>query len=126
MKSVIHTDKAPPAAGPYSQAIVANGMVFTAGQIGLDPHTRQFAGQSIQEQTRQVFANLSAVLAAAGCTFADCVKSTVFLKDMNDFAAMNSVYSEYFPANPPARTTVQAARLPIDALIEIELIAVLP
>jgi len=126
MKVVIHTDKAPPAAGPYSQAIVANGMVFTAGQVGLDPQTRQFAGPSIQEQTRQVFANLSSVLAAAGCTFADCVKSTVFLKDMNDFAAMNAIYSEYFPANPPARTTVQAARLPIDALIEIELIAVLP
>lgn len=126
MKKIIHTDEAPPAAGPYSQAVVAANVVYTAGQIGLDPNTRQFAGSSIQDQTRQVFSNLSAVLRAAGCDFGDVVKATVFLKDMNDFAAMNAIYGEYFPSNPPARSTVQVARLPIDALIEIELIAVLP
>ncbi|MBK8134849.1 MAG: RidA family protein [Anaerolineae bacterium] len=126
MKKIIHTDEAPPAAGPYSQAVVANNVVYTAGQIGLNPQTRQFAGDSIQDQTRQVFSNLRAVLHAAGCDFGDVVKATVFLKDMTDFAAMNAIYGEYFAANPPARSTVQVARLPIDALIEIELIAVLP
>jgi 2-iminobutanoate/2-iminopropanoate deaminase len=126
MKTVIHTDKAPPAAGPYSQAVVANGFVYTAGQIGTDPATRQFAGSMIQEQTRQVLNNLVAVLEAAGCTFADVVKATVFLKDMNDFAAMNAIYGEYFQTNPPARSTVQVARLPLDALVEIELVAALP
>mgnify|MGYP005821206969 CR=1 FL=1 len=126
MKTVIHTPDAPPAAGPYSQAIVANGMVFTAGQLGIDPKTKQFAGETIEAQTRQVLTNLSTVLSAAGASLADCVKATVFLKDMNDFAAMNAVYAEFFPDAPPARTTVQAARLPIDALVEIELVAVLP
>lgn len=126
MKTIIHTDKAPPAAGPYSQAVAANGFVYTAGQIGTDPVTRLFAGSTVQEQTRQVLNNLVAVLEAAGCTFADVIKATVFLSDMNDFAAMNAIYAEYFQTNPPARSTVQVARLPLDALVEIELVAVLP
>ena len=96
MKTIIHTDKAPPAAGPYSQAVAANGFVYTAGQIGTNPATRQFAGTTVEEQTRQVLNNLVAVLEAAGCTFADVVKATVFLSEMNNFAAMNAVYSEYF------------------------------
>ncbi|GIK29555.1 MAG: RidA family protein [Chloroflexi bacterium] len=126
MKTIVHTDHAPPAVGPYSQAVIANGVVYTAGQVGVDPTTRQFTGPGIEEQTRQVFANLRAVLTAAGCAFDDVVKATVFLADMNDFAAMNTIYAEYFPSNPPARSTVQVARLPIDARIEIELIAVVP
>lgn len=126
MKTIIHTDKAPPAAGPYSQAVAANGFLYTAGQLGTDPATSQFAGITIEEQTRQVLTNLTAVLEAAGCTFANVVKATVFLSDMNNFAAMNAVYSEYFQINPPARSTVQVARLPLDALVEIELVAALP
>ncbi|MBK9122069.1 MAG: RidA family protein [Chloroflexi bacterium] len=126
MKTIVHTDQAPPAAGPYSHAVIANGVVYTAGQVGVDPVTRQFAGPSIEAQTRQVFANLKAVLAAAGCTFDNVVKATVFLADMNDFVNMNAIYAEYFPVSPPARSTVQVARLPIDARIEIELVAVLP
>lgn len=126
MKTIIHTDKAPPAAGPYSQAVAANGFVYTAGQIGTNPATRQFAGSTVEEQTRQVLNNLVAVLEAAGCTFADVVKATVFLNNMNDFAAMNAIYAEYFQTNPPARSTVQVARLPLDALVEIELVAALP
>lgn len=126
MKTIIHTDKAPPAAGPYSQAVTANGFVYTAGQVGVDPATRQFAGDTIEAQTRQVLNNLVAVLEAAGCTFADVVKATVFLSDMNNFAAMNAIYGEYFQTNPPARSTVQVARLPLDAKVEIELVAALP
>ena len=126
MKTIIHTDKAPPAAGPYSQAVTANGFVYTAGQVGVDPATRQFSGDTIEAQTRQVLNNLVAVLEAAGCTFADVVKATVFLSDMNNFAAMNAIYGEYFQTNPPARSTVQVARLPLDAKVEIELVAALP
>lgn len=126
MKTIVHTDQAPPAVGPYSQAVIANGVVYTAGQVGVDPVTRQFAGPDIAAQTRQVFANLKAVLTAAGCGFEHVVKATVFLADMDDFADMNAVYAEYFPVSPPARSTVQVARLPIDARIEIELVAVLP
>lgn len=126
MKQIVHTDKAPPAAGPYSQAVIANGFVYTAGQLGVMPETRQFAGDTIEAQTRQVFANLTAVLEAAGCTLADVAKANVFLTDMNDFSAMNAVYAGYFTDNPPARSTVQVARLPLDALVEIELIAALP
>jgi 2-iminobutanoate/2-iminopropanoate deaminase len=126
MKTIIHTDKAPPAAGPYSQAVTTNGFVYTAGQVGVDPATRQFAGDTIETQTRQVLNNLVAVLEAAGCTFADVVKATVFLSDMNNFAAMNAIYGEYFQTNPPARSTVQVARLPLDAKVEIELVAALP
>lgn len=126
MKTIIHTNNAPPAAGPYSQAIVANGFVYTAGQLGMSPETKQFVGPTVEAQTRQALENLSAVLQQAGCGLEHAVKATVFLKDMNDFAAMNGVYAEFFPANPPARTTVQVARLPADGLVEIDLVAVLP
>lgn len=123
MNEVVSTDKAPGAIGPYSQAIKANGMVFCSGQIPIDPATGDFVSENIAEQTVQVFKNLSAVLEAAGSSLEKVVKTTVFLADMNDFAAMNEVYSKYFVANKPARATVQAARLPRDAKVEIECIA---
>lgn len=126
MKTIVHTDSAPPAAGPYSQAVVANGFVFTAGQLGLDPQTRQFVAGGVAEQTHQVLKNLRAVLEAAGTSFEHAVKAVVFLKDMNDFAAMNAVYAEYLGENSPARSTVQVARLPLDGLVEIELVALIP
>lgn len=126
-KTIVHTDAAPPAAGPYSQAVIANGFVFTAGQLGLDPATRQFVAGGVAEQTRQALANLSAVLAAAGTGFEHVVKAVVFLNDMNDFAAMNAVYAEIVGVeNAPARSTVQVARLPLDGLVEIEFVAVIP
>ncbi|MBK9165325.1 MAG: RidA family protein [Acidobacteria bacterium] len=120
---VISTEKAPGAIGPYSQAIVANGMVFCSGQIPIDPATGDFVSEDVSEQTEQVFKNLSAVLEAAGASLESVVKTTVFLADMNDFAAMNEVYGRYFDTNKPARATVQAARLPRDARVEIECIA---
>ena len=122
-KQTISTDKAPGAVGPYSQAIVANGMVFTAGQIPLIPGTKSLVEGDIQAQTRQVFANLTAVLEAAGTSLDKAVKTTVFLKDLNDFTAMNEIYATFFPSNPPARSTVQVAKLPMDALVEIEVVA---
>ena len=121
----VSTDKAPGAIGPYSQAIKANGMVFCSGQIPIDPATGNFVSDAVAEQTEQVFKNLSEVLAAAGASLEKVVKTTVFLADMNDFAEMNEVYSKYFTDNKPARATVQAARLPRDAKVEIECIAVL-
>ena len=124
MNEVVSTDKAPGAIGPYSQAIKANGMVFCSGQIPIDPATGDFASEDIAEQTVQVFKNLAAVLEAAGSGLERVVKTTVFLADMNDFAAMNEVYGKYFTENKPARATVQAARLPRDAKVEIECIAV--
>jgi 2-iminobutanoate/2-iminopropanoate deaminase len=124
-KTVIHTEKAPGAVGPYSQAIIANGMVFTAGQVPLVPGTKSLVEGGIQEQTRQVLQNVKAVLEAAGTNLGNVVKTTVFLSDMNNFAAMNEVYSTFFPENPPARSAMQVARLPLDALVEIETIAVL-
>jgi 2-iminobutanoate/2-iminopropanoate deaminase len=114
---------APRAAGPYSHAIVAGDFVFTAGQAGLDPATRQLA-EGIEAQTRQALRNVAAILEAAGTSMANVVKTTVFLANMDDFQAMNAVYAEFFPENPPARTTVQAARIPLDALVEIEAVAV--
>lgn len=126
-KSAIHTDNAPAAAGPYSQGIeTGSGFVFTAGQLGVDPATRTFVEGGVQEQTRQAIRNAEAILVQAGCTLADVVKTTVFLKDMNDFAAMNSVYAEFFGDVPPARSTIEVARLPLDGLVEIETIAVKP
>jgi 2-iminobutanoate/2-iminopropanoate deaminase len=119
----ISTDKAPGAIGPYSQAIKANGMVFCSGQIPIDPATGNFVSDVVAEQTEQVFKNLSEVLAAAGTSLEKVVKTTVFLADMNDFAEMNEVYSRFFTDNKPARATVQAARLPRDAKVEIECIA---
>lgn len=124
MKEIISTDKAPGAIGPYSQAIKANGMVFCSGQIPIDPATGEFVSSEIVEQTEQVFKNLIAVLEAAGTSLENVVKATVFLADMADFAAMNDVYARYFSETKPARATVQAARLPRDARVEIECIAV--
>lgn len=124
MNEVVSTDKAPGAIGPYSQAIKANGLVFCSGQIPIDPATGSFVSDDIAEQTVQVFKNLTAVLEASGSGLAKVVKTTVFLADMNDFTAMNEVYAQYFIENKPARATVQAARLPRDAKVEIECIAV--
>jgi 2-iminobutanoate/2-iminopropanoate deaminase len=123
MNEAVSTEKAPGAIGPYSQAVKANGMVFCSGQIPIDPATGNFVSDDVAEQTVQVFKNLQAVLGAAGSGFDKVVKTTVFLADMNDFAAMNEVYGQYFTENKPARATVQAARLPRDAKVEIECIA---
>ena len=122
-KETVSTDKAPGAIGPYSQAVKAAGMVFCSGQIPIDPATGSFVSDDVAAQTRQVLVNLSAVLNAAGSSLENVVKTTVFLADMEDFAAMNNVYSEFFNENKPARATVQAARLPKDARVEIECIA---
>ena len=122
-KEVIQSDRAPLPIGPYSQAIRAGGLLYLAGQIALDPSTGQFLGGDIKTQTRRVLQNLSAVLEAAGSSMDRVVKTTVFLKDMNDFGPMNEEYGSYFKELPPARSTVQAARLPRDALVEIDVIA---
>ena len=124
MKEIISTDKAPDAIGPYSQAVKTGDMVFCSGQIPIDPATGEFVSGDVAEQTRQVLKNLSAVLEAAGTDLNNVVKTTVFLADMNDFTAMNEVYAEFFSENKPARATVQAARLPRDARVEIDCIAV--
>jgi len=123
MKEVVLTARAPKPIGPYSQAIKSNGLLFLSGQVALDPQTNEFVGSDIRQQTERVFENIKGVLEAAGANFNHVVKTTVFLKDINDFAAMNEVYARYFAAAPPARSTVQAARLPKDALVEIEVIA---
>ncbi|NPA30717.1 MAG: RidA family protein [Chloroflexi bacterium] len=125
-KRIIHTDAAPAAIGPYSQAVRAGDFVFTAGQIGLDPATGQMVVGGVEAQTRQALRNLQAVLEAAGASLSQVVKTTVFLQDMNDFAAMNAVYAEFFAAEPPARSAVQAAALPKGALVEIEAVAYSP
>jgi 2-iminobutanoate/2-iminopropanoate deaminase len=126
-KEIIQTDKAPVAIGPYSQAVsVPEGrMIFTAGQIPIDPQTALSVGNDIETQTRQVLKNLTTVLEAAGATLADVVKTTVFLKNMSDFAKMNGVYSEFFTSKYPARSAVEVARLPKDVLVEIECIAII-
>jgi 2-iminobutanoate/2-iminopropanoate deaminase len=123
MKTVIASTEAPVAVGPYSQAIATGNLVFCAGQIPLDPATGNIIDGDVTAQTRRVIENIKAVLAAADATLNDVVKSTVFLLDMNDFAAMNAVYAEYFAAPFPARSTIQVARLPKDARVEIEVIA---
>ena len=125
MKTQVQTDKAPKAIGPYSQGIVANGFVFCSGQIPIDPATGELNTGTIEEQTRLVLKNLGAVLEAAGSSYDDVVKCTVFLHDMNDFAKMNEVYAEFFKAPSPARAAVQVARLPRDVKVEIEAIALL-
>jgi 2-iminobutanoate/2-iminopropanoate deaminase len=122
-KSAVQTAAAPAAIGPYSQAIVSGDLVFTSGQIPLDPATGQLVAGDIRAMTERVLDNLGAVLAAAGCTFADVVKTTLFLADMADFAAVNEVYGKRFSAAPPARSTVQVAQLPKGARVEIEAIA---
>jgi 2-iminobutanoate/2-iminopropanoate deaminase len=123
MKEQIGTDTAPKALGPYSQAIKANGFVFASGQVSIDPATGQIVEGAIREQTHQVLTNLAHVLQAAGSSLAQAVKVTVFLADLGDFAEMNEVYADFFPSPPPARTTVQVSRLPRDARIEIDVIA---
>lgn len=122
MREIIATDKGPKAIGPYSQAVKANGFIFTAGQVAFDPATGQLIEGDVARQTARVFENLKAIVEAAGSSLDRAVKATVFLKDMNDFAAMNEVYARYFPANPPARSTVEAARLPRDVRVEIDLV----
>lgn len=124
-KRVISTDQAPAAIGPYSQAIAvqASELVFCSGQIALDPATKNIVDGGIEVQTERVLDNVKAVLAAAGCSFGDVVKTTIFLADMNDFAKVNELYAKRFPSDPPARSTVQAARLPRDVKVEIEVIA---
>lgn len=124
-RQIVHTDQAPAAIGPYSQAVRAGQFVFTAGQIGLDPTTGQLVADDVAAQTRQVMANLAAVLAAAGSNLGQVVKTTIFLTDMADFAAVNAVYGEFFPAEPPARSTVAVAALPRGARVEIEAIALI-
>lgn len=125
MKDIVLTDKGPKPIGPYSQAVKSNGFLFASGQVALDPRTNEFIGGDIRQQTERAMENIKAVVEAAGSNLHHVVKSTVFLKDMNDFAAMNEAYGKYFPAAPPARSTVQVARLPKDALVEIEVIATL-
>ena len=124
MKEIITAANAPKAAGPYSTAVRQNGFVFLSGQIPLDPKSGQLVTGSIEEQTERVLENLKAVLQAAGLCFEDVVKTTVFLKDMGNFARMNEIYAKYFSANPPARSTVEVARLPRDVQVEIEAIAI--
>jgi len=122
MKEIISTDKGPKAIGPYSQAIKASGFIHTAGQIPFDPATGQLVGGDIAQQTARVLENLKAIVEAAGSSLDQSVKATVYLKDMNDFTAMNEVYGRYFSKNPPARSTVEVSRLPRDARVEIDLI----
>ena len=124
VRRIVSTESAPQAIGPYSQAVSFGNFVFSSGQIPIDPRTGQFVEGGIAEQTEQVLKNLSEVLQAAGASLSDVVKTTVYLADMDDFVAMNEVYGRFFPENPPARSTVQAARLPRDARVEIDVIAV--
>jgi len=123
MREVISTLKAPKAIGPYSQAIKVNGLIFSSGQVAIDPATQEVIAGDVGAQTERVMKNLSAILAAAGSRLDHVLRCTVFLKNMNDFAAMNAVYGKYFNASPPARSTVEVARLPKDVLVEIDVIA---
>lgn len=122
-KEIIRTDRAPAAIGPYSQAVRWNGLVFASGQIPLDPATGQIVEGGIEPQTVRVLENLRAVLEAAGARLDTVLKTTIFLKNLGDFAQVNEIYARYFPENPPARATVEAARLPRDVLVEIEAVA---
>jgi 2-iminobutanoate/2-iminopropanoate deaminase len=123
MKEIISTDRGPKALGPYSQAVRANGFIFVSGQGAIDPATGQLVEGGIAQQAARTLDNLKAIVEAAGSSLDHAVKVTVFLKDMNEFAAMNEVYARYFPQNRPARTTVEVARLPRDLRVEIDLIA---
>lgn len=123
MRDVMATDRGPKAIGPYSQAIKANGFIFASGQIPLDPRTQQLVEGDIARQTERVLENLKGIVEAAGSSLDRALKTTVFLADLKDFAAMNEVYGRYFPSSPPARSTVEVARLPRDVRVEIELIA---
>ncbi len=126
MKEIICSENAPKAIGPYSQAVRINGMLFMSGQIPLDPGTMQLVEGTIQMQTERVLENLKAVLAAAGLSLENVVKTSVFLKNLSEFPQMNEVYARYFPINPPARSTVEVAKLPRDVQVEIDAIAVYP
>jgi 2-iminobutanoate/2-iminopropanoate deaminase len=123
MREIISTKHAPQAIGPYSQAIKANGFIFTSGQIAIDPATQQVIAGDVAAQTDRVLRNLSEILEAAGSGLGKVVRATVFLKNMSDFTAMNAVYGKYFSSAPPVRSTVEAARLPKDVLVEIDVIA---
>jgi 2-iminobutanoate/2-iminopropanoate deaminase len=123
VKEIVATDRGPKAIGPYSQAVKANGLVFVSGQIAIDPQTQQIVPGDIAQQTARVMENLKGIVEAAGSSMGEVVKTSVFLADMNDFAAMNEVYGRYFASSPPARATVQVSRLPKDVRLEIELIA---
>lgn len=122
MKQILNTENAPKALGPYSQGIKAGCLIFLSGQLGLDPKTNDFAAGGVTEQTRQALTNLKHVIESTGSSMENVVKTTVFLKDMNDFQAMNTVYGEFFKSEPPARSTVQVAALPKGGLVEIEAI----
>jgi 2-iminobutanoate/2-iminopropanoate deaminase len=123
MKEIIHTDLAPKAIGPYSQAVAFGGLVYCSGQIGLDPATMDFVGPTVDEQAEQVMKNLGHVLAAAGSGFDKVIKCTIFLEDMADFAVVNAIYGRFFPENPPARETVAVRTLPKSGKVEIGCIA---
>jgi 2-iminobutanoate/2-iminopropanoate deaminase len=123
MRDIVLTDRGPKPIGPYSQAVRTNGFLFVSGQIAIDPQTGEFVGAGITAQTERVLENVRGILEAAGSNLHHVVKTTVFLKDMNEFAAMNEVYARFFSIAPPARSTVQVARLPKDAAVEIEVIA---
>ncbi len=123
MKEIVTTDRGPKAIGPYSQAVKANGFVFVSGQVALDPKTQQIIEGAIVPQTERVMENLKGIVEASGSSLDNVVKTTVFLADMNDFAAMNEVYARYFASQPPARATVQVSRLPKDVRVEIEVVA---
>jgi 2-iminobutanoate/2-iminopropanoate deaminase len=125
MKETVTTDRGPKPIGPYSQGVKANGLLYLSGQVALDPKTNEMTGADIRQQTERVLENIKGILEAAGCNLHHVIKTTVFLKDMNEFPQMNEVYARYFTAAPPARSTVQVARLPKDALVEIEAIAVI-
>ena len=123
MKNVVSTDRGPKPIGPYSQAIKANGFIYLSGQVALDPKSGEVVGSDIRQQTERVLENIKGIVEAAGANLQHVIKTTVFLKDMNDFPAMNEVYARYFTAAAPARSTVQVSRLPKDALLEIEVVA---
>jgi 2-iminobutanoate/2-iminopropanoate deaminase len=123
VKDIVLTDRGPKPIGPYSQAVKSNGLLFVSGQVAIDPRSNDFVPGDIRQQTERALENLKGILEASGANLHHVVKTTVFLKDMNDFAAMNEVYGRFFTAAPPARSTVQVARLPKDALVEIEVIA---
>jgi 2-iminobutanoate/2-iminopropanoate deaminase len=125
MRDIVTTDRGPKPIGPYSQAVKANGFLYLSGQVALDPKTNEMTGTDIRQQTERVLENIKGIVEAAGSNLHHVIKTTVFLKDMNEFPQMNEVYARYFSAAPPARSTVQVARLPKDALVEIEVIAVI-
>lgn len=123
MREIVLTDRGPKPIGPYSQAIKVNGLLFVSGQVAIDPKTNEFLGGDVAKQSERVLENLRGIVEAGGSKMSHVIKTTVFLKNMNDFTAMNEVYARYFPAAPPARSTVEVARLPKDALVEMDVVA---